>query len=127
MAVHRYLPGARCALEGEIGTEAATETEEFIPELGGEPHAAHDTVSCGVYLLLAPFRAVTGKKQWADLLENARRHGYDVIGWTVNDSNRMEILRRSGHLPDFVLSDAPYARVALQRLLAFDESKLHAR
>ena len=50
-----------------------------------------------------------------------------MIGWTVNDSNRMEILRRSGHLPDFVLSDAPYARVALQRLLAFDESKLHAR
>ncbi|MHC4819021.1 MAG: hypothetical protein ACYTF8_13295, partial [Planctomycetota bacterium] len=109
-------PRATYALEGDLGIEPLKEPEKFLPESVGRPRAAHDAISVSVRLMLAFFRTDAGLDEFEWLLAQARRHGYAVVGWTISDEGRMEMLRRRGLWPDYALSDAPYSRIALQRL-----------
>ncbi|MHC4134770.1 MAG: glycerophosphodiester phosphodiesterase [Planctomycetota bacterium] len=109
-------PRATYALEGSLGIEPLKEPEKFLPESVGRPRAAHDAISVSVRLMLAFFRTDVGLDEFEQLLAQAHRHGYAVVGWTISDEGRMELLRRRALWPDYALSDAPYARLALQRL-----------
>jgi glycerophosphoryl diester phosphodiesterase len=109
-------PRATYALEGSLGIEPLKEPGKFMPESVGQPRGAHNAVSISVRLMLAFFRTDVGLDEFEQFLAQARRHGYAVVGWTISDEGRMELLRRRGLWPDYALSDAPYARLALQLL-----------
>jgi glycerophosphoryl diester phosphodiesterase len=112
------VPRATFALEGHLGTEPLNEPQSYLPESVGRPRGEHDAISINVRLLTSYLWIDWGLDRLRYLMDQARKYGYAVVGWTVSDEDRMERLRRKGLWPDYALSDAPYARIAADLLRA---------
>jgi glycerophosphoryl diester phosphodiesterase len=57
------------------------------------------------------------------LVQAAHHFNYKVVGWTVNDEDRMNELREANVFSDFVLSDAPFYKWALQEMKYYEQIK----
>lgn len=110
-------PGSRFALEGSTGTEPFDNPETYIPERRRE----HDTASINLGLFLAP--PTTHADSAEQFLRTAEARGYFTLAWTVSDVFILELMRRRGLYPDYLLSDAPYHRLAREMLREFDPAR----
>jgi glycerophosphoryl diester phosphodiesterase len=57
------------------------------------------------------------------LVQVAHHFNYKVVGWTVNDEDRMNKLREAEVFSDYVLSDAPFYKWALQEMKYYAQIK----
>lgn len=119
-SLKELTPRSHFALEGSTGTEPLDDPQTYIPESAGQPRRGHNAISVNLGLSLAFPLSVANVGRTAKLLEVSRRHGYTVIAWTVSDTLTLGIMRTNDLRPDYLLSDAPYYRIAAEELNSFD-------
>jgi hypothetical protein len=58
-----------------------------------------------------------------ELVKIAHHFNYKVVGWTVSDESRMDALREAEVFSDYILSDAPFYKLALQEMKYYQQKK----
>lgn len=119
LALKELSPGSRFALEGDVGSEAIHDPESWIPELEGKPRRVYDTLSVNLGMYLSPILPPWRIGHARDFMEAARRHGYSVMAWTVNDPMKLNRMITGDYQPELLITDAPYNRIAASQLKLF--------
>ena len=114
--MREVTPSSLFVIEGDTGTEPFGDPEAHFPPAKGDYGGV--CINLGLYLAPPTTHAESTRK----LLEVARARGYATVGWTVNDAWTLDLLRQADLHADFLLSDAPYHRLADQQLKAFAEA-----
>jgi glycerophosphoryl diester phosphodiesterase len=85
---------------------------------------SHSAISVNARLMLTIFddheESIFDMKR---LVQVAHHFKYKVVGWTVNDEDRMNKLREANVFSDYVLSDAPFYKWALQEMKYYEQKK----
>jgi glycerophosphoryl diester phosphodiesterase len=119
LAPHSFI-----ALEGSKGTEVFDEPEKYLPEAVKLPRRSHNAISVNARLMLTIFDDHEQSIfEMGKLVEVAHKYDYKVVGWTVSDEDRTNKLREANIFSDYVLSDAPYYKWALQVMKFYVQKK----
>jgi glycerophosphoryl diester phosphodiesterase len=117
-------PYSTIGLEGSKGIEVFDEPEKYLPEAVKLPRLSHNAISLNARLMLTRFddheESIYDMKR---LVEIAHHFNYKVVGWTVSDEDRMNKLREANVFSDYVLSDAPFYKWALQEMKYYEQKK----
>ena len=85
---------------------------------------SHNAISLNARLMLTRFddydESIFTMKR---LVKTAHHFNYKVVGWTVSDEDRMNKLRETEVFSDYVLSDAPFYKWALQEMKYYQQKK----
>ncbi|UCH65640.1 MAG: hypothetical protein JSW63_00460, partial [Ignavibacterium sp.] len=119
LAPHSFI-----ALEGSKGTEVFDEPEKYLPEAVKLKRHSHNAISVNARLMLTIFDDYDQSVfEMGKLVEIAHKYNYKVVGWTVSDEDRMNKLREANIFSDYVLSDAPFYKWALQVMKYYRQVK----
>lgn len=125
MGLRELFPFSDIALEGSKGIELFEELEKYLPEAVKEPRLSHNAISLNASLMLTIFDDHEQSIfEMGALVKSAHYHDYKVVGWTVSDEDRMNALRKAEIFSDYVLSDAPFYKLALQEMKYYEQKKL---
>lgn len=114
--MREVTPSSIFVIEGDTGVEPFDDPDAHFPPGKGDYGGV--CVNFGLYLAPPTTHADHTRK----VLSVARARGYVTVGFTVNDAWTLDLLRQADLHADFLLSDAPYHRLADQQLKAFAES-----
>jgi glycerophosphoryl diester phosphodiesterase len=122
--LRELLPGSDIALEGSLGTEALDEEEweKYYPQAVGKTKQGHNTISFGANLIMAFDSQETILEKLNKITELNAKYDYKVCMWTVTRDWRLDFLRENRIFPEYMLTDAPYYKIALQQL-RYNEGK----
>jgi len=122
--LREIAPYSDIGLEGSKGIEVFDEPEKYLPEAVKLPRLSHNAVSLNARLMLTRFddheQSIFDMKR---LVQVAHHFNYKVVGWTVSDEDRMNKLREAEVFSDYVLSDAPFYKWALQEMKYYEQKK----
>jgi glycerophosphoryl diester phosphodiesterase len=122
--LRELFPFSDIALEGSKGIEVFDEPEKYLPEAVKMPRLSHNAISLNARLMLTIFDDYDQSIfEMGKLVEIAHHFNYKVVGWTVSDEGRMNALREANIFSDYILSDAPFYKLALQEMKYFAEIK----
>jgi glycerophosphoryl diester phosphodiesterase len=120
----KLAPHSFIALEGSKGTEVFDEPEKYLPEAVKLSRHSHNAISVNARLMLTIFDDHEQSVfEMGKLVEIAHKYNYKVVGWTVSDEDRMNKLREADVFSDYVLSDAPFYKWALQEMKYYQQKK----
>jgi glycerophosphoryl diester phosphodiesterase len=119
-----FLTRDEDVVEGSKGIEVFDEPEKYLPEAVKMPRLSHNAISLNARLMLTIFDDYDQSIfEMGKLVEIAHHFNYKVVGWTVSDEGRMNALREANIFSDYILSDAPFYKLALQEMKYFAEIK----
>ena len=122
--LREIAPYSDIGLEGSKGIEVFDEPEKYLPEAVNLPRLSHNAISLNARLMLTRFddhdQSIFDMKR---LVQVAHHFNYKVVGWTVSDEDRMNKLREAEVFSDYVLSDAPFYKWALQVMKYYEQIK----
>ena len=122
--LREIAPYSDIGLEGSKGIEVFDEPEKYLPEAVKLPRLSHNAISLNARLMLTRFddheQSIFDMKR---LVQVAHHFNYKVVGWTVSDEDRMNKLREAEVFSDYVLSDAPFYKWALQEMKYYEQKK----
>jgi len=123
--IKKICPYSDIAIEGSIGPEPIEELDKYYPEAVGKPRHAHNTISFGANIILAFNSVETSLEKINRALQLSEDYNYKICMWTFAREWRFDFLRENKIFPDYLLSDVPYYKYALQELRYNDERDIH--
>jgi glycerophosphoryl diester phosphodiesterase len=123
--LREIAPHSNIALEGSKGIEVFEEPDKYMPEAVNLPRLSHNAISLNARLMLTIFDDYDESiYQMGRVVKSAKHHNYKVVGWTVSDEDRMNKLREAEVFSDYILSDAPFYKFALQEMKYYEQKQL---